>query len=73
MDLALRDAGGRGWEQVYQIRSYHVGLNDIAKGGMVRNMKKWCPEHQPVWTMIGVAALAADDMKVEVEVVAIDG
>lgn len=73
VDLALRDAGGKGWEQVYQVRSYHVGLDEVAKKGMVENLKRWCPGHQPLWTMIGVATLAEGVMKVEIEVVAIDG
>ena len=73
VELALKDAGGKGWEQVYRINSYHVPLDDVAKGGMLRNMKKWCPNHQPLFTTIGVVNLAVKEMKVEIEVVAIDG
>lgn len=32
-------------------------------------LKKWCGEdHRPIWTEIGVAGLALEDMRVEIEV-----
>lgn len=37
-----------------------------------RNMRKWCPNHAPIWTCIGVAKLAEASMNVEIEVVAHD-
>ncbi|KAK9442324.1 Endoribonuclease L-PSP/chorismate mutase-like protein [Metarhizium brunneum] len=72
VDLALKDAGGKGWEQVFRINSYHLPLNREAEEAMVRNLKKWMPNHQPLWTCIGVARLAEDDMRVEIEVSAHD-
>ena len=30
------------------------------------------PDHQPIWTCVGVPRLVEDDMKVEIEVVAHD-
>jgi enamine deaminase RidA (YjgF/YER057c/UK114 family) len=39
---------------------------------MVRNFKKWMPDHQPIWTTVGVTRLGEDDMRVEIEVVALD-
>ena len=72
VDLNLRDAGGQGWEQVFRINSYHVPLNDEAKEAMVRNFKKWMPNHQPLWTVVGVPRLGDDDMRVEIEVSAYD-
>lgn len=39
---------------------------------MVRNFKKWMPDHQPLWTCVGVSRLGLDDMRVEIEVVAHD-
>jgi enamine deaminase RidA (YjgF/YER057c/UK114 family) len=39
---------------------------------MVRELKKWTPDHKPIWTCIGVEKLAEDEMKVEIEVVAHD-
>jgi enamine deaminase RidA (YjgF/YER057c/UK114 family) len=28
VDLCIRDAGGKGWSQVYRVNSYHVPVND---------------------------------------------
>lgn len=71
-DLNLRDAGGKGWSQVFRVNSYHVPLNDEALEAMVRNFRQWMPDHQPIWTCIGVPRLGLDDMRVEIEVVAHD-
>ncbi|KAJ5317408.1 hypothetical protein PENANT_c055G08563 [Penicillium antarcticum] len=72
VDLNLKDAGGKGWEQVFRVNSYHVPINNEALDAMVRNFKKWMPEHQPIWTCVGVTRLGEDDMRVEIEVVAHD-
>lgn len=54
------------------MNSYHVPLNNEALEAMVRNLRKWMPDHQPIWTTIGVTRLGEDDPKVEIEVVAHD-
>ncbi|BEI79826.1 hypothetical protein CcaverHIS002_0103550 [Cutaneotrichosporon cavernicola] len=72
VQLALTTAGSKGWEQVYRINSYHVPLNNEALEAMVRNMRKWMPNHKPLWTCVGVSRLGQDDMRVEIEVVAHD-
>lgn len=72
MDLALKTAGGKGWSQVYKVRSYHVPLNGEALEAMCRNFKKWMPGHQPLYTCVGVQRLGEDDMRVEIEVEAYD-
>lgn len=72
VEIALKDAGGKGWEQVFRVNSYHVPLNDEALEAMGRNFKKWMPNHQPIWTCIGVTRLGLDDMRVEIEVIAHD-
>ncbi|KAH6900509.1 endoribonuclease L-PSP [Thelonectria olida] len=72
VQLALTDAGGQGWEQVYRVNSYHIQLDDEAKQAMVRNFKKWLPNHKPLWTCVGVPRLGEDSMRVEIEVVAHD-
>lgn len=72
VDLTLRTAGGQGWPQVFRVNSYHLPLNDEALGAMVRNFRKWMPDHQPIWTTIGVSRLGDDNMRVEIEVVAHD-
>ena len=35
-------------------------------------LKKWCPNHQPIWTVLGVEKLALPEMMIEVEVTAHD-
>ncbi|KAJ5722664.1 hypothetical protein N7488_000699, partial [Penicillium malachiteum] len=72
VDLNLKDAGGKGWEQVFRVNSYHVPINNEGLDAMVRNFKRWMPNHQPIWTCVGVTRLGEDDMRVEIEVVAHD-
>ncbi|KAI1452363.1 putative L-PSP endoribonuclease family protein [Annulohypoxylon moriforme] len=72
VDLALKHAGGKGWSQVYRVNSYHVPINGEAMDAMVRNFRKWLPDHEPLWTCVGVTRLGEDDMRVEIEVVAHD-
>ncbi|OAA35814.1 Endoribonuclease L-PSP/chorismate mutase-like protein [Metarhizium rileyi] len=72
VDRAVRDAGGKGWEQVFRVSSYHLPLNREAEVVRVRNLKRWMPNHRPLWTCIGVARLAEADMRVEIEVSAHD-
>jgi enamine deaminase RidA (YjgF/YER057c/UK114 family) len=72
VELTLKDAGGKGWSQVYRVNSYHLPLNDEALEAMVRNFKKYLPDHQPIWTCVGVQRLGEDPMRVEIEVVAHD-
>ncbi|KAH6611678.1 putative L-PSP endoribonuclease family protein [Boeremia exigua] len=68
----LKDAGGKGWSQVFRVNSYHVPINNEALAAMVRNFRKWMPDHEPIWTCVGVTRLGEDDMRVEIEVVAHD-
>ncbi|KAB8272872.1 Endoribonuclease L-PSP/chorismate mutase-like protein [Aspergillus minisclerotigenes] len=72
VDLAVKTAGGKGWAQVYRVNSYHVPINNEALEAMVRNFRKWMPDHEPLWTCVGVTRLGEDDMRVEIEVVAHD-
>ncbi|KAK0631272.1 endoribonuclease L-PSP [Immersiella caudata] len=78
VDLALRDAGGKGWEQVYKVRMYVVESmmdNEEFLGRAIVNLKKWMPGHQPLLTAVGVSKLGAGSsagMKVEIEVEAWD-
>lgn len=37
-----------------------------------RNFKKYMPDHQPLWTALGVQRFGADRMAVEIEAVAYD-
>ncbi|KAL2821462.1 YjgF-like protein [Aspergillus cavernicola] len=72
VERCLKDAGGKGWSQVYRVNSYHVPIDNEALAAMVRNFKKYMPDHQPIWTCVGVSRLGEDDMRVEIEVVAHD-
>ncbi|KAE8339612.1 hypothetical protein BDV24DRAFT_152588 [Aspergillus arachidicola] len=72
VDMNLRHAGGKGWEQVFRVNSYHTPLDDEALEAMVRNLKRYVPNHEPIWTVLGVSHLAEEDMRVEIEVVAHD-
>ncbi|GFZ51817.1 hypothetical protein JCM24511_09585 [Saitozyma sp. JCM 24511] len=72
VETALKTAGGKGWEQVFRINSYHVPICDESAEAMLRNMRKWMPNHKPLWTCIGVPRLGDDRMRVEVEVQAYD-
>lgn len=72
----MKDAGvNEGWKSVFRVNSYHVemaGMEEEVLGRMVENFKKYMPNHQPIWTCVGVPALALPEMKVEIEVVAFD-
>lgn len=72
VDHVLKDAGSKGWSQVFRVTSYHLPLNNEAMQAMTRNFKKWMPNHSPLWTCVGVTRLGRDDMRVEIEVVADD-
>ncbi|KAF2017478.1 putative L-PSP endoribonuclease family protein [Aaosphaeria arxii CBS 175.79] len=72
VDLALKDAGGKGWSQVFRVNSYHVPLNNEAIDAMKKGFDKWMPDHKPIWTCVGVQRLGEDDMRVEIEVSAHD-
>lgn len=68
----LRITGTKnGWKDVYQVRAYLVGFEDY-DGAVVRatteNLKKWCPEHKPLLTLVPVEKLALEGMRIEVEV-----
>ncbi|GAQ11628.1 rutC family protein YjgH [Aspergillus lentulus] len=63
----LRNAGLRGWEDVYSVRSYHISL-EKSFDLMVEQLKKAMPCHQPIWTCVGVRELGIPGMIVEIEV-----
>jgi len=54
--------------QVYRVNSCHLPLKDEALAAMTRNLRKYMPDHQPLWTCVGVTRLGEDDMRVEIEV-----
>ena len=70
VDLTVRHAGGEGWSQVYRINIYLTVMSDEVISSLVRNLKKWMPNHQPILTCIGVSQLGLEGMRVEIEAVA---
>lgn len=74
VDIMLRAAGAdKGWGNVYKVRSYHAPLTDKTVDYSVAEMRKYCGDHKPTWTAIGVEKLALPGMLVEVEVKAYVG
>lgn len=65
-------AAGAGWGHVVHVNSYHVGgfppeVNDT----MVKLYRQYMPDHAPIWTQLGVAALGLPEMHIEIRVTAI--
>lgn len=71
-ELALKTAGGKGWSQVFKVASYHTSITPEGSARLSENIKKWMPDHRPIWTQVGVAQLGLDGMTVEIEVAAYD-
>ncbi|ETN39564.1 uncharacterized protein HMPREF1541_05790 [Cyphellophora europaea CBS 101466] len=68
VEHTLRQAGGSGWEQVYQIRLYAAPFDMEVTEHFIRNLRKYLPNHQPLLTGVGVAALyGGARLEVEVE------
>lgn len=72
VDITLRAAGGQGFGQVFRVNSYHTEINPEVSAAMKKGFEKWIPDHQPIWTQIGVKQLGVPGMEVEIEVVAYD-
>ena len=64
-------AAGSSWEEIVELTSYHVGLDSEVLDAMVVLLREHCPHHQPLWTALGVAALARPGMVVELTVRAV--
>lgn len=67
VELALKAAGGKGWEEVYSVTTYHVPMNHTALETSSKYFKQYAP-HKPIWTAVGVPALAEEEMQIEVVV-----
>jgi enamine deaminase RidA (YjgF/YER057c/UK114 family) len=65
---------GLGWENVAHVNSYHVQEPDgtilAATAEMGRQFRRRMPDHQPIWTCLGVAVLGDAKMRVEIRVTA---
>ena len=65
---------GAGWEHVIHVNSYHVGLDGCQEEinqTMTERFRHYMPNHAPVWTCLGVAALGDPKMRVEIRVAAV--
>ena len=71
-------AVGATWRDVVNVHSYHVPMADDSIGdehmsATVDQFRKRFGESLPLWTAVGVKALALPEQRVEIEVVAIVG
>ena len=62
---------GAGWEHVIQVNSYHVGFPEEVNQAMTERFRHYMPDHAPIWTALGVAALGDPKMRVEIRVTAV--
>jgi enamine deaminase RidA (YjgF/YER057c/UK114 family) len=77
VEKTLAEAGAS-WRDIVNIHSHHVPTADDSIGDqhmslMVGQFRKRFGEALPLWTAVGVKALALPDQRVEIEVVAIVG
>ena len=68
VEHTLQQAGGKGWSEVYKVRVYMTTLNEESAGNIIRNLRKFCPDHQPLLTVVEVKSLYVPDMHIEIEV-----
>lgn len=69
---------GAGWPDVVSVNSYHVPtapdtIGDDHTRVMVEQFRKRMGDRAPIWTQIGVPALGAPGMRVEIRVTAVIG
>ncbi|MCV7380005.1 hypothetical protein BST11_09035 [Mycobacterium alsense] len=77
VEKTLAEAGAT-WSDVVSVHSYHVPTADDSIGGqhmsaMVDQFRRRFGDSLPVWTAVGVKALALAGQRVEIEAVAIAG
>lgn len=71
VDYNLKHAGGQGWSQIYKVVTYSTDVKP-QHDRIVENFRKWMPDHQPIWTEVGVKDLGAETMHFEIDVEACD-
>lgn len=77
VEKTLAEAGAT-WRDVVNVHSYHVPAADDSIGDqhmslMVDQFRKRFGDSLPLWTAVGVEALALPGQRIEIEVVAIVG
>lgn len=75
VETILREAGAT-WEHVVAVDSFHVTASDVAiddehTGAVVAQLQARMPHRRPIWTELGVRALGAPGMRVEIRVTAL--
>ena len=70
VERTLSSAGAK-WEHVIAVNSYHVGFTEDVNRIMTEQFRQHMPNHAPIWTLLGVAALGDPKMRVEIRVTAI--
>jgi enamine deaminase RidA (YjgF/YER057c/UK114 family) len=69
--VARMGTAGASWEHVIAVNSYHVGFPEDVNQIMAERFRHHMPDHAPIWTALGVAALGHPKMCVEIRVTAI--
>jgi enamine deaminase RidA (YjgF/YER057c/UK114 family) len=64
-------SAGAGWEHVIAVNSYHLGFPEEVNHIMSERFRHHMPDHAPIWTAVGVAALGDPKMRVEIRVIAV--
>ena len=64
-------SAGAAWQHVIHVNSYHVGFRDEVNQTMTERFRHYMPDHAPIWTALGVAALGDPKMRIEIRVTAI--
>ncbi|WP_397473731.1 RidA family protein [Pusillimonas sp.] len=71
IELVLAKAGAT-WDQVIHVNTYHVGgFPPIVNDTIVKLYRQYMPNHEPIWTQLGVEALGLPTMRFEIRVTAI--
>jgi enamine deaminase RidA (YjgF/YER057c/UK114 family) len=80
VETILREAGAT-WADVVAIDSFHVArpaedprdttIDGAHTEAMSAQLRARMPDHRPIWTQLGVSALGAPGMRVEVRVTAL--
>ncbi|PXY33636.1 hypothetical protein BAY59_11195 [Prauserella coralliicola] len=77
VERTLAQAGAT-WRDVIAVDSYHIPesadfIGEVHNRVMVEQLRKRMGDRAPIWTEIGVAALGAPKMRVEIRATAIVG
>ncbi|MBY8870544.1 hypothetical protein K7640_01655 [Micromonospora sp. PLK6-60] len=77
VERTLATAGAT-WRDVVSVDSFHVSdspdvLSEAHGPVMIEQLRKRMGDRSPIWTVLGVATLAAPKMRVEIRVTAVVG